>query len=125
MDASFCNTPNTSTKIFLLYLVAGLIAYAIAFFVQLPFTAMQGVRMARSVASGAMADPQSIAGPIWLRIPSAILSSLATTAVTIYSSFGIVLLYLDVVRRKEGTDLAAAIDARFGGQPASPAAPRG
>jgi hypothetical protein len=116
---------NTPTKIFLLYLVAGLIAYAVTFFIQLPFSAMQGVRVARSVASGAAANPQAIYGPIWMRMASAILGSLTTTAVYIYSSFGIVLLYQDVVRRKEGSDLAAAIDARFGGQPAPPAAPRG
>lgn len=115
---------NTSTKIFLLYLVAGLIAYAVVFFVQLPFTAMQGVRIARSIASGS-ADPQAVYGPIWVRIPSAVLGSLASTAVGVYSSFGIVLLYQDVVRRKEGGDLAAAIDARFGAESVPPSAPRG
>ena len=116
---------NTSTKIFLLYLVVGLIAYAVGFFIQLPFTAMQGVRMARGIAVGDPASAQAIYGPIWARIPSAVLGSLASTAVTIYSSFGIVLLYLDVVRRKEGTELAAAIDARFGAETAPPAVPRG
>jgi hypothetical protein len=116
---------NTSTKVFLLFLVTGLIAYAINFVIQLPFTIMQGARMAHTIASGAVTDPRAIAGPVWVRIPSAILGSLVTTAVSIYASFGIVLLYLDVVRRKEGGDLAAAIDARFGGQPAPSAAPRG
>lgn len=116
---------NTSTKVFLLYLVTGLIAYAINFFVQLPFTIMQGARMAHTIASGTAADPRAIAGPVWVQMPSAILGSLVTTAVSIYASFGIVLLYLDVVRRKEGGDLAAAIDARFGGPSAPPAAPRG
>ena len=58
---------------------------------------------------------------LWMQVPSSMLSQLVSTAVSIYSSFGIVLLYLDVVRRKEGKDLASAIDARFGG--ASPAPP--
>lgn len=116
---------NTSTKVFLLYLVTGLIAYAINFFIQLPLTIMQGARMAHAIAAGAAADPRAIAGPVWVQMPSAILGSLVTTAVSIYAAFGIVLLYLDVVRRKEGGDLAAALDARFGGQPVPPAAPRG
>ena len=116
---------NTSTKVFLLYLVTGLIAYAINFVIQLPFLVMQGARVAHAVASGAAADAQAIIGVSWVQIASAVLGSLVTTAVSIYSAFGIVLLYLDVVRRKEGGDLAAAIDARFGVPSPSPAAPRG
>ena len=106
---------NTMTKIFLLSLVAGLIGYAIAFLVQLPFTALAGVRMARRMSAGQAGAPMAFTPDYWVQVPSAILSSLVSTAVAIYTSFGIVLLYIDVVRRKEGSDLAAAIDARFGG----------
>ncbi len=110
---------NPATKVFVLYLVAGLITYAVSFLVQLPFTAMQGYRMARSISSGQVADARTMVGGLfWWQIPSVILGSLVSTAVSVYTSFGLVLLYLDVVRRKEGGDLAAAIDARFpGGAP--------
>lgn len=112
---------NTATKIFLLYFVAGLIGYAISFVVELPFTAIQGVRAARVVTSG---GTPMFAPDYWLQVPSAMLTSLVSTAITIYTSFGIVLLYFDVVSRKEGGDLASAIDARFGGGTgAAPAAP--
>jgi hypothetical protein len=114
---------NPATKIFVLYLVAGLITYAVSFIVQLPFTAMQGYRMARTISSGQAANPQAMVGGIlWWQVPSVILGSLVSTAVSVYSSFGLVLLYLDVVRRKEGGDLAAAIDARFPGTAPSPSA---
>jgi hypothetical protein len=114
---------NTGTKIFLLYLVGALIAYAVSFIVQLPFTAMQGYRMVRTISAGGGADPSVVFGRmLWWQLPSAILSSLVSTAVGVYTSFGLVLLYLDVVRRKEGVDLAAAIDAHFPGAP-PPAAP--
>ena len=86
---------NTSTKIFLLYLVAGPIAYAVVFFVQL-FHRDAGVRIARGIAAGG-ADLQAVYGSIW-RGSSAVLGSLASTVVGIYSAFGIVLLYQDVVR---------------------------
>jgi hypothetical protein len=120
---SFANTP---TKIFLLYLVASLITYAVSFVVQLPFTAMQGYRMVRTISAGGGADPNAVMGPmLWWQIPPAILGSLVSTAVSVYTSFGLVLIYLDVVRRKEGGDLAAAIDARFPGAttPRPPGAP--
>ena len=102
---------NTGTKIFLLFLIAGVIGYAVGVLVQLPFTAIQGFRVARTISSGraALMTPD-----YWVQIPSSVLASLVSTAITIYTSFGIVLLYNDVVRRKEGSDLAAAIEARFG-----------
>jgi len=106
---------NPGTKIFVLYLVGGLITYAVSFLIQLPFTAMQGYRVARTVASGqAPADAHLMVAPmLWWQIPSTILSSLVSTAVGVFTSFGLVLLYQDVVRRKEGVDLAAAIESRF------------
>ena len=112
---------NTATKVFILYFVAGLIAWLVSFVVQLPLTALQGVAAARNVAAGQAGMPQAA---LWVQIPSQMLSQLVSTAVSIYSSFGIVLLYLDVVRRKEGKDLASAIDARFATAGTStPAAP--
>jgi hypothetical protein len=110
---------NTATKIFLLYFVALLIGYALGLIVQLPFTVVQGVRAARVVTEGG--SPAAFAPDYWLQVPSAMLSSLVSTAIAVYTSFGIVLLYVDVVRRKEGGDLASAIAARFGG--AAPAPP--
>lgn len=111
---------NTATKIFLLYLVAGLIGWLAGLVVQLPFTAMRGAAAAHRIASGQPGGMPSGA-ELWAQVPAQMLGHLVSTAVTIYSSFGIVLLFLDVVQRKEGKDLASAIDARFGG--ASPAAP--
>ena len=105
-------------KIFLLYLVAAVIGWLVGFIIQLPFTAIWGVSMFREASKGGPVDPQALMEHVrWLQLPTAILGSLASTAVRLYSSFGVVLLYLDVVRRKEGSELAAAIDARFGGTP--------
>jgi hypothetical protein len=111
---------NTATKVFLLYLVAGLIAWLVGLVVQLPLTAARGVAAARNIAAG-QAGGAASGAELWTQVPAQMLGQLVSTAVSIYSSFGLVLLYLDVVRRKEGKDLASAIDARFGG--ASPAAP--
>src|SRR5215469_4638697 len=94
---------NPATKIFVLYLVGALMTYAISFVIALPFTAMQGYRMARSVASGQAAGAQALYGPMfWWQIPNAVLSSLVSTGIGVFTSFGLVLLYQDVVRRKEG-----------------------
>jgi hypothetical protein len=111
---------NTATKVFVLYFVAGLIAWLVGLVVQLPLTAMMGVAAARDIAAGQTGGATSSAA-LWAQVPAQMIGQLVATAVKIYTSFGLVLLYLDVVRRKEGKDLASAIDARFGG--ASPAAP--
>ncbi len=114
---------NTATKVFVLYLVAGLIAYALGLLIQLPLTLAMGVRAARTVAGGG--TPAAVTANYWLQVPSAILQSLISTAIAIYTSFGIVLLYMDVVRRKEGGELASAIDARFGAAPEAAPTPPG
>jgi hypothetical protein len=110
---------NTATKVFVLYLVAGLIAWLVSLVVQLPITAVRGIVAARDIAAGQAAGAASGA-VLWTQVPGQMLGQLVSTAVSIYSSFGVVLLYLDVVRRKEGKDLASAIDARFGGAAAAP-----
>lgn len=116
---------NPGTKIFILYLVGALMAYAVSFVIELPFTAMQGYRMARTVASGQAANASALYGRMfWWQIPSAVLSSLVSTAIGVFTSFGLVLLYQDVVRRKEGLELAAAIETRFApGVPPQPGSP--
>jgi hypothetical protein len=109
---------SPALKVFLLYLVAAVIGWLVGTIIQLPFTLFWGVTVFRQASKGATVDPQALMEHIkWMQLPTAILSSLASTAVRLYSSFGVVLLYLDVLRRKEGSDLAAAIDARFGGTP--------
>ncbi|MEP6994658.1 MAG: hypothetical protein ABI968_09070 [Acidobacteriota bacterium] len=113
---------HTAVKVFLLYFVAGLISYAVSSLVQLPFTVARGVLTARDVAAGRARDPQlMMSAYLWLQLPSVLLGSLVSTAVSVYSSFGLALLYFDVRRRKEGTDLQAAIGARFGAEPTPPA----
>jgi hypothetical protein len=104
------------TKIFLLYVITFLIAYVVGFVIQVPFTIWTMLKMARTVSQGGTApNPHEMLASLrWLQVVSAVLSSFVRTAVSVYSSFGVALLYYDVVRRKEGTDLASAFDARFG-----------
>ena len=47
----------------------------------------------------------------WLQLPGALVGGMAQTAVALYISFGVALLYTDLRRRSEGSDLEAAIDA--------------
>jgi hypothetical protein len=113
---------NTGFKIFLLYLIVALISYAVGFLIQLPFTVMNGLKVARSVSQGVTVNASDLyASMRWTQLISSVLSSFVSTAVGMYGAFGIALLYYDVVRRKEGSDLAVALDARFGSMlPPSP-----
>jgi len=116
---------SSMLKTFLMFVVGGLISYAVSFMVQLPFVIAQQVVIFKDAASGEAADPAVLMESLlWLQVPGAILGSLAEVAVTLYLSFGLTLLYFDLRRRKEGGDLEAAVaalEARVG-VPAGPGA---
>jgi len=109
---------HTAVKVFVLYVVAGVLSYLVNALVQMPLAAVQGASMLREVAGSGRADPQRLlAGSLWLQVLTGVLGSLVSTAVSVYTSFGVVLLYFDVRRRKEGMDLEEAIDSRAGAAP--------
>lgn len=106
-------------KIFVLLIVGYLLSTAVSLVVQGPFIIAQQIMVFREVASGG--DPMVVmtdARLQLLQVPGAFLGSLAQTAVLIYLSFGISLLYFDVRRRREAFDLEAAIDAVEAARPA-------
>jgi hypothetical protein len=117
-------TTSPMFKVFVFLVVGLALSWAISLTVQMPFLAAQEVLMIREVAGGT--DPAAAATSarwLWLQAPSAVLGSLAQTAVALYLSFGMALLYFDVRQRREGGDLEAALDEVLGG--GSGAAPQG
>jgi hypothetical protein len=102
---------NPMTKMFLFLLVAGVISYAARMLVALPLTLLQGLLIARGALAGGAEDPALVMrGLLWIQIPTQLLSSLASSAVGVYTGFGVALLYVDSRRRREATDLEHAID---------------
>jgi hypothetical protein len=101
----------------LLFLVVGvLISYLLGLLVALPFQIPMWVDMFRKAASGED-TLQAMPRWLWLQVPAQFLNALVSTAVYLYMSFGIALLFFDTRGRKEGTDLRSEIDAVFGGPP--------
>jgi hypothetical protein len=97
-------------KAFLVLLAGMLLGYALTFVVQLPVIVVQQIMMFRSVAAGQPVDSlQIMARLTWLQVPSNFLGMLVQTAVYLYMSFGLTLLFFDLRRRKEGADLEAAV----------------
>jgi hypothetical protein len=97
-------------RAFLILLAGALLGYALNFVVQVPAMVVQQVVVMRGVASGQRTDPASLmASLLWLQVPTSMIAMLAQTAVRLYVSFCIALLFVDVRRRKEGVDLEAAI----------------
>jgi uncharacterized membrane protein len=114
-------------KVFVVFFVGGLLGYALNLVVQLPFAGAQQVLMFREVAAGRRPDPVALgAAMVWLQVPMQVLGSLTRTAVNLYTSFGLGLLFFDVKARKEGLDLEAAVarlvESRLGAR-ARPSAP--
>jgi hypothetical protein len=106
-------------KLLLVMLVTTLITYLVSLLVSLPFQLPMFIDIFRN-ALGGHTDLQTVVSHwIWLQVPAVFLSSLAGTAVLLYSSVCIGMLFFDVRDRKEGTDLRSEIDAVF---PAAPAA---
>jgi len=99
-------------KALLLMLVVMVISYVVTILVTLPFQLPMLVDIFRSAAAGE--DPtESMGSWLWLQVPGQLLGALASTAVYLYMSFGVSLLFFDTRGRKEGTDLVSAIDEVF------------
>jgi hypothetical protein len=97
-------------KAFLIFFVGMLLGYVANFVVQLPVLAIQQFLMFRDLAGGHRMDPALMMRRLaWIQVPSTILGMLIHTAVYLYMSFGVALLFFDVKRRKEGLDLEVAI----------------
>jgi hypothetical protein len=105
-------------KLLALLIVGAVISYIVQFLVSLPFSIPVWIQTFTNVAKGKEPD---LGGWLWLQVPGQFLGALAATAVYLYTSFGIALLFFDTRGRKEGTDLAAAIDALA--PPPPPSAP--
>ena len=103
---------NPPVKILALFLVGWLLSYAVNTLVQLPIMVAQQILLVREIVGGQAPDPQALFSEMmWFQVPSAVLTSLATTAITLYTSFGLGLLFHDIRRRREGVDLTEALDA--------------
>ncbi len=96
--------------VFVTVIVGSMLGYTINLLVQLPFIILQQLVMFRDVAGGQRPDPaQLMARMTWVQVPTQMLGALTNSAVYLYVSFGIALLFFDVRRRKEGLDLEAAV----------------
>lgn len=106
-------------KVFLLLLVGMLLAYLIGILVSLPFQVPMYIDMFRKAAAGEDIA-KGMSSLMWYQVPAQFLNSLASTAVYLYISFGIALLFYDTRGRKEGTDLRAEIESAFPPPPPPP-----
>jgi len=100
-------------KVLLLMVVSTLISYLAGLLVALPFQLPMFIDLFRKALAGNQDVTSVVARWIWLQIPAQFLSSLARTAIYVYTAFGMALLYADVRSRKEGIDLWPEIDALF------------
>lgn len=103
---------NPAVKVLGLFFVGWLLSVAVSTVAQLPLMVAQAIVTVRGVVAGEAPDAQTLSTKMmWFQVSSAVLTSLATTAIQLYTSFGLGLIFLDVRRRREGEDLEAALDA--------------
>ena len=115
---------NPMVKVFAIFFLGWILAYAVGMVVQLPLIITQQVLIFRSIAEGQTADPSAFMERfLWLQVPSNVLGVLAYTAVNLYTSICLVLLFLDIRRRKEGRDIEAALAELGSVPPADPYRP--
>jgi hypothetical protein len=96
--------------VFITVMVGTMLGYMINLLIQLPFIAIQQFVLMRDMAGGQKADPAELMARLtWIQVPTQILGMLTNTAVHLYISFGLVLLFLDLKQRKEGLDIEAAV----------------
>jgi hypothetical protein len=116
---------NPLTKAFVLFAVAFLLSLLLSIATSMPFQIAQQWMIFRQAGAGAGAAAAPPPWIFWLQVPASALSALVSSAVWLYASFGLALLFRDTRRRKEGLDLEAAIaslDRERGGEaPVRPA----
>jgi hypothetical protein len=104
-------TSHPAVRLFVIFVVGGILNYLLSFLVQLPFMIVQQVMMVRSMTS--RRDPFAMyESPWWigLQVPQTVLATLAMLATSLYVSCAVALFFNDLVRRREGGDLARALD---------------
>jgi len=98
--------------------IGTVINYAISLVTQGPFLVVQQIVIFRNAASG---DPVSEAAVLsellWLQVAGQIVGAFASVAVWLYWTFGLAMLYRELRRRREGSDLHRAIDELTGDAP--------
>jgi hypothetical protein len=111
-------------KILALFLVVTVISYLVNLVLILPATVTQGLSMVRKMAAGEDLQ-RSLSGLLWWQVPLVCLSSFTTSAVYVYASFALALLFFDLRARRDGDDLRLAIAGMAGTAPgvAEPPAP--
>lgn len=121
----------TLLKVLVLVFLGWVLQLALSSLVQGPFTVAQQVLTFRDVMGGAGEAGAAPLRYLWLTVPAQLLTSFAATAVRLYLAFAMALLYLDVLRRREGRDLEEAVEAllrgrpEIGGRGSAPGAPLG
>ena len=105
---------HPAVKLMAISLVGGLVSYAANLAVTLPFAAVQQIMMFRTILTNQTAQPDPAAlfqsWWMWLQVPQTVLGTLVTTAVSLFVSTAVALLYVDLRNRKEGRDLDAWLD---------------
>lgn len=103
-------------KVLLFLFIGVLLSYLLGLLVALPFQIPMYIDVFRQAASGQDTMPDMTRW-IWLQVPAQFLNAMVSTAVYVYTCFGIALLFYDTRGRKEGVDLRSEIDDVFGAPP--------
>jgi hypothetical protein len=106
-------------KILALFAVVMIISYLASLVLVMPVTILQWLTLMRKVAAGQDIQ-RSMSGILWMQVPLRCLSSFVTSAVYLYSSFAIALMFFDLRARREGDDLRRAIAGMTGAAPEPP-----
>lgn len=102
-------TSSPRFKLFVLVIVGWVLSIAASLALQAPLQILQQIMTTRDAIS---APEEMFASDwFWLAVPNAALGALGGSAVLLYLSFGVSLLYRDVRQRREGSDLKAELDA--------------
>ncbi|HVR96898.1 MAG TPA: hypothetical protein VMW27_09805 [Thermoanaerobaculia bacterium] len=103
---NFWSTPLV--KVLVLWVIGTALSYAVSILISLPLGVLVGFDALRKGAAGQEPD---LTAWIWPQVGTNFVSGLVTTAVYLFFVFGTALLFFDTRNRREGTDLAAAVDA--------------
>jgi hypothetical protein len=102
----FLSTPMV--KVLVIWVIGTALSWVVSLLVNLPMNFLFGWDAFRKIYSGE--EPDYTAW-VWPQVATNFVSGLFATVVYLFLAFGLALLFFDTRNRKEGTDLAAAVNA--------------
>ena len=96
-------------RVFVLIFIGWGVQSGVGLVFQGPLAGLQQYYVLRDAAGGVEANPAAAMGPLWVAVAGQFFNAMASAVAWLYWAFGFAMLYVELRRQREATDLREAI----------------